>query len=41
MKILIIGGRLAGCSSAEKLSKIPGLKITLLENQLNYQNSHI
>ena len=31
MKILFIGGRLAGCSSAEKLSKIPGLKITLLE----------
>ena len=26
MKILIIGGGMAGCSSAEMLSKIPGTK---------------
>ncbi len=31
MKILIIGGGMAGCSSAEMLSKIPGTKITILE----------
>ena len=31
MKILIIGGGMAGCSSAEMLSKISGTKITLLE----------
>ena len=31
MKILIIGGGFAGCSSAEMLSKIRGTKITLVE----------
>jgi len=31
MKILIIGGGMAGSSSAEMLSKIPGTKITILE----------
>jgi UDP-galactopyranose mutase len=31
MKILIIGGGFAGCSSAEMLSKLPGTKVTILE----------
>jgi UDP-galactopyranose mutase len=31
MKILILGGGFAGCSSAEMLSKIKGAKITLVE----------
>ena len=31
MKILIIGGGFAGCSSAEMLSKIKGSKIIIVE----------
>ena len=31
MKILIIGGGFAGCSSAEMLSKLKGSKITIVE----------
>ena len=31
MKILIIGGGMAGCSSAEMISKLPGAKVVLLE----------
>ena len=30
-KILIIGGGFAGCASAEILSKLKGVKITLIE----------
>ena len=31
MNILIIGGGMAGCSAAEMLSRVPGIKITILE----------